>query len=145
MKVTDLREIFENKDSYLDHDVKVQGWIRNHRKQKSFGFIDFYDGTVLSPMQIIYDNEMDDFDIVQNYRIGSAITVEGKLIKSPGANQDFEIKASKVVLEGDCPEDYPLQPKRHSIEFLRDIAYLRPRAKMLLFLPAPPLQKRAWS
>ena len=130
MKVTDLREIFENKDSYLDHDVKVQGWIRNHRKQKSFGFIDFYDGTVLSPMQIIYDNEMDDFDIVQNYRIGSAITVEGKLIKSPGANQDFEIKASKVVLEGDCPEDYPLQPKRHSIEFLRDIAYLRPRAKM---------------
>lgn len=130
MKVTDLREIFENKDSYLDHDVKVQGWIRNHRKQKSFGFIDFYDGTVLSPMQIIYDNEMDDFDIVQNYRIGSAITVEGKLIKSPGANQDFEIKASKVILEGDCPEDYPLQPKRHSIEFLRDIAYLRPRAKM---------------
>lgn len=130
MKVTDLREIFENKDSYLDHDIKVQGWIRNHRKQKSFGFIDFYDGTVLSPMQIIYDNEMDDFDIVQNYRIGSAITVEGKLIKSPGANQDFEIKASKVVLEGDCPEDYPLQPKRHSIEFLRDIAYLRPRAKM---------------
>lgn len=112
MKVTDLREIFENKDSYLDHDIKVQGWIRNHRKQKSFGFIDFYDGTVLSPMQIIYDNEMDDFDIVQNYRIGSAITVEGKLIKSPGANQDFEIKASKVVLEGDCPEDYPLQPKK---------------------------------
>lgn len=130
MKVTDLREIFENKDSYLEHDVKVQGWIRNHRKQKSFGFIDFYDGTVLSPMQIIYDNEMDDFDAVQNYRIGSAITVEGKLIKSPGANQDFEIKASKVVLEGDCPEDYPLQPKRHSIEFLREIAYLRPRAKM---------------
>lgn len=130
MKVTDLREIFKNRDSYLDHDVKVQGWIRNHRKQKSFGFIDFYDGTILSPMQIIYDNEMDDFDAVQNYRIGSAVTVEGKLIKSPGANQDFEIKASKVILDGDCPEDYPLQPKRHSIEFLREIAYLRPRAKM---------------
>ncbi len=110
--------------------LRCRDGSRNHRKQKSFGFIDFYDGTVLSPMQIIYDNEMDDFDIVQNYRIGSAITVEGKLIKSPGANQDFEIKASKVVLEGDCPEDYPLQPKRHSIEFLRDIAYLRPRAKM---------------
>jgi len=130
MKVTDLREIFGNKELYLNKEVKVQGWIRNHRKQKSFGFIDFYDGTVLLPLQIIYDNELEYFETIQNYHIGSAITVEGKLIESLGANQDFELKASNIILEGDCSEDYPLQPKRHSIEFLREIAYLRPRTKM---------------
>lgn len=126
----DVKELYEKTEKYLDNEVTLQGWIRNHRKQKEFGFIDFSDGTCFKHVQLVYDNELSDFDTIQKYHIGSAITVVGDVIKSVGKGQDFEIKVSSIKLEGDCPEDYPMQPKRHSNEFLREQAYLRPRVNL---------------
>ena len=126
----DVKELYEKTEEYLDKEVTLQGWIRNHRKQKEFGFIDFSDGTCFKHVQLVYDNELSDFDTIQKYHIGSAITVVGDVIKSVGKGQDFEIKVSNIKLEGDCPEDYPMQPKRHSNEFLREQAYLRPRVNL---------------
>ena len=126
----DVKELYEEIDKYLDKEVNLQGWIRNHRKQKEFGFIDFSDGTCFKHVQLVYDNDLKEFDAIQKYHIGSAITVVGKVIKSVGKGQDFEIKVSSIKLEGDCPEDYPMQPKRHSNEFLREQAYLRPRVNL---------------
>ena len=126
----DVKELYEKINDYLDKEVVLQGWIKNHRKQKEFGFIDFSDGTCFKHIQLVYDNELKNFDIISKYHIGSAITVKGKVIKSTGKGQDFEIKVIEIKLEGDCSEDYPMQPKRHSYEFLREQAYLRPRVNL---------------
>ena len=126
----DLKELFKNVEKYLDKEITVKGWIRKHRKQKEFGFIDFSDGTCFKHMQVVYDKETKDFDKIDALKHGSAICVVGTLVKSEGAGQDYEIKASTITLEGDCSEDFPLQPKQHSREFLREIAYLRPRANL---------------
>lgn len=126
----DLRELYEEIEKYLDKDIELKGWIRNHRKQKEFGFIDFSDGTCFKHIQLVYDNSLKDFETIQKYHNGSAITVIGTVIKSEGKGQDFEIKVKGIKLEGDCPEDYPMQPKRHSSEFLREQAYLRPRTNI---------------
>ena len=123
----DIRELFEK--DYIGKMIKVQGWIRNHRKQKDFGFIDFSDGTCFEHLQIVYDNSLSNFDEVSKYLVGCAIEVEGKLVESQG-NQKFELKAGKVKLLGDCPSDFPIQPKRHTREFLRENAYLRPRTNL---------------
>ena len=126
----DLRDIYKDYKKYLDKDIKIQGWIRNHRKQKEFGFIDFNDGTYQKNLQVVYDNTLSNFEEISKMHIGSAVTIEGKLIKSQGT-QDFELKASNVALEGDCLDDYPLQAKgRPTREFLREIAYLRPRTNL---------------
>ena len=121
----DVRELILNVDSYMGKEVTLQGWIKNHRKQKEFGFIDFADGTCIEHVQLVYNNELKEFDEIQKYRVGCAITVHGKVIKSEGKGQAFEVKVSSIKLEGDAPEDYPIQPKRHSDEFLREVAYLR--------------------
>ncbi len=123
----DVKELYENINKYMNKKVTLSGWIRNHRKQKEFGFIDFSDGTCFNHVQLVYDNKNKDFDEIQKYHNGCAITVDGKVIESQGSGQDFEISIDKIKLEGDCPEDYPMQPKRHSDEFLREQAYLRPR------------------
>ena len=128
--VLDLREIFANEKEYIDKEVTVQGWIRNHRKQKEFGFIDFSDGTTFSHLQIVYDNKLDNFEDILKYHIGSAITATGVLIASPKEGQKVEMQVTSIKLEGDCPEDYPIQPKRHTREFLRELAYLRPRTNL---------------
>lgn len=126
----DLKEIIKDIDSYLNKEVEIEGWIRNHRKQKEFGFIDFNDGTYFKNLQVVYDNSLSSFEDIQKMHIGSAIKVIGKLIKSEGGKQDYELKATDIILEGDCPEDYPIQPKRHTREFLREQAYLRPRTNL---------------
>ena len=123
----DLRDLFNNIN--IGEKVKVQGWIKNHRKQKEFGFIDFSDGTDFRHLQIVYDNKIKNFEEIQKMLVGCAIEVEGKIVESEG-NQDFELKAAKVTLMGDCPADYPIQPKRHTREFLREVAYLRPRTNL---------------
>ena len=122
--------LFTNYEDYLDKEVTLEGWIKNHRKQKEFGFISFSDGTYFTPIQIVYDNSLDDFEDIQKFHIGSSIQVTGKVVKSPKENQPFEIQASSICLLGDCPEDYPIQPKKHSREFLREQAYLRPRTNL---------------
>ena len=126
----DLREIYKDYKELLNTEVTVQGWIKSHRKQKDFGFIEFNDGTCFNNMQIVYDNTLSTFLDIQKLKLGSAITVKGILIESQG-KQDFELKALDIVLEGDCPDDYPLQAKgRPTREYLRDIAYLRPRTNL---------------
>lgn len=125
----DLRDLFKNIEEYEDKEVMVQGWIRNHRDQKTFGFIDFSDGTTQEHLQIVYEEGLDNFSKIQKLLVGCAIEATGKIVKSSG-KQAYEMKASKIVLLGDCPEDYPIQPKRHTREFLREQAYLRPRTNL---------------
>jgi len=126
----DIKEIYEKKESLIGKEIEVSGWIRNHRKQKEFGFIDFSDGTCFKHLQVVYDNTNNNFLDIQKYHIGSAIKVKGILVKSEGKEQDIEVKAKDIILLGDCDEDYPMQPKRHTMEFLREQAYLRPRTNI---------------
>ena len=124
------KELFEKKEEYLGKKVTLEGWIKNHRKQKEFGFISFSDGTYFTQIQIVYEKELNNFEEIMKFHIGSSIRVEGEVVSSPKAGQDFEIHATKIELIGDCPEDYPIQPKPHSREFLREQAYLRPRTNL---------------
>lgn len=126
----DVKVLYESLNEKMDTEVTLQGWVRNHRKQKEFGFIDFNDGTFFNNVQIVYDNKLENFDEIQKIHIGSAIEVLGQVVKSPAKGQDFEIQMKGFKLLGDCPEDYPIQPKRHTREFLREQAYLRPRTNL---------------
>jgi len=128
--IKDLTEIFKNYESFIGSEVIVQGWIRNHRKQKEFGFIDLNDGTCFESLQVVYSNSLDNFEDIQKMHIGSAVSVKGKIIASPKEGQKIEMELSSITLEGDCPEDFPIQPKRHTREFLREQAYLRPRTNL---------------
>ena len=123
----DLKDLFKNIKK--GQNVTVQGWIKNHRKQKEFGFIDFSDGTSFKHLQIVYDNSINNLEEIQKMLVGCAIEVEGEIVESQG-NQDYELKANNIKLLGDCPADYPIQPKRHTREFLREVAYLRPRTNL---------------
>ena len=123
----DLKDLFKGK--YLNKTIEVDGWIRNHRKQANFGFIDFSDGTDQEHLQIVYDNTISNFEDIQKMLVGCAIHAKGKVVKSSG-NQEIELKAEEVTLLGDCPSDCPIQPKRHTREFLREQAYLRPRTNL---------------
>ena len=124
-----IEEVLKNADKYVNKEIKINGWIRNHRPQKEFGFIDFSDGTCFKHIQVVYDNLLDNFSEVSKYLVGTTLEVTGLLVPSNG-NQDYELKASKIILLGNCPEDYPIQPKRHTREFLREQAYLRPRTNV---------------
>ncbi|MBR3210510.1 MAG: asparagine--tRNA ligase [Bacilli bacterium] len=124
------KDLFVNTQEYLGKKVVLEGWIKNHRKQKEFGFISFSDGTYFTQIQIVYEKDLNNFDEIQKFRVGSAIRVEGEVVESPKEGQSFEIHANQVELLGDCPEDYPMQPKPHTREFLREQAYLRPRTNL---------------
>ena len=128
--IIDVKKLYEKLDDYKGKKVVLQGWIRNHRKQKEFGFIDFNDGTFFKSVQIVYDDKLESFDTIQSLHIGSAIEVEGMVVESPAKGQEFEVQMKSYKLLGECPEDYPIQPKRHSREFLREQAYLRPRTNL---------------
>ena len=125
----DIKELYEK--SYIDEKVEISGWVKNHRKQAHFGFIDLFDGTTFKTLQVVYEDHLKDFEEITKIKIGSAITVKGTLIKSPKEGQEFELSLESFILEGDCPDDYPLQAKgRPTREFLREIAYLRPRTNL---------------
>ena len=130
METITTKELKERLSELQGREVTLRGWIRNHRKQKNMGFIDFFDGTCFRNPQVVYDNNLEGFEAAQALRVGSAVTVTGKVVPSYKDPETPEIQASAIVLEGDCPEDYPLQPKRHTVEFLREIAYLRPRTRL---------------
>lgn len=125
----DLKELFENIESLVNTEVEINGWIRNHRRQKDFGFIDFSDGTCFKHIQIVYDTSLENFDSISKTLVGSTLNVKGELVSSNG-KQEVEIKATNIKILGNCPDDYPIQPKRHTREFLRDQAYLRPRTNL---------------
>lgn len=128
--LTSVRSLFRERDS-LDHDhIRVGGWIRSIRASKAFGFIMLSDGTFFEPIQIVYDDKLDNFAEIGKLNVGSAIIVEGRILETPDAKQPFEIHADSVALEGASTPDYPLQKKRHSIEFLRTISHLRPRTNL---------------
>ena len=122
----DLINVFKN--NKIGDKIIIEGWIRNHRPQKEYGFIDFFDGTCFNSLQVVYDNKLDNFDDITRLLVGSAIKVEGTLVTSSG-KQDMELKAEKVLIISKSSEDYPIQPKRHTMEFLRSEAYLRSRTK----------------
>jgi asparaginyl-tRNA synthetase len=122
--------LYSDKKASIGKEVKLNGWIRNHRKQKKLGFIDFFDGSCFKSIQIVYEDTLPNFDEIQGIHIGAAISIEGTVVVSAVNADNIEINASNIILVGDAPEDYPLQPKKHSIEFLREIAYLRPRTRV---------------
>ncbi|MCR4594010.1 MAG: asparagine--tRNA ligase, partial [Clostridiales bacterium] len=123
----DLRELYLKSAESVGSEVCLEGWIRNHRKQKNIGFIDFFDGTCFKSIQLVYDDNNPDFEKIQTLHVGAAIGAKGTVVEN---NDKIEINVKTIELLGECPEDYPLQPKRHSIEFLREIAYLRPRTRI---------------
>lgn len=125
----DLKELFDNVESLKNTKVEINGWIRNHRRQKDFGFIDFSDGTCFKHIQIVYDISLENFDTISKILVGSALNIKGLLVPSEG-KQEVEIKATSIRVLGNCPDDYPIQPKRHTREFLREQAYLRPRTNL---------------
>ena len=128
--IIDVKELYEKLEEKMNTEVSLQGWVRNHRKQKEFGFIDFNDGTFFKNVQIVYDNKLENFEEISKIHIGSAIEVTGMIVASPAQGQDFELQMKSYKLLGDCPEDYPIQPKRHTREFLREQAHLRPRTNL---------------
>ena len=126
----DVKDLFANIKDLENTTVTLEGWVRNNRNQSNFGFIDFNDGTYFQNLQLVYEKKLKDFDMISHIRVGSALRVEGKLVKSEGNGQSHEIKVSHVEVLGDSPEDYPIQPKRHTREYLREMAYLRPRTNL---------------
>lgn len=127
MKSIDLRDIFMSPENYYEKEVLVEGWIRTIRDSKNFGFIELNDGTFMKNVQVVFENNLDNFEEVKKYSTGSAIIVKGMMVKTPDAKQLFEIKAAEIKLEAESDSSYPLQKKRHSLEYLRTIAHLRPR------------------
>ena len=124
------RQLFRNLERFEHQSIELNGWVRNNRAQKSFGFLMINDGSFFETIQVVYEESLDNFKEIQKIRVGSAVTVYGVVIPTPNAKQPFEIKAHKLVLKGDCPEDYPIQPKRHTREFLREVAHLCPRTNL---------------
>lgn len=127
MDLVTVREIYKNRDSFLDRKISVGGWVKSVRDSKAFGFIVLSDGSYFETLQIVYHDTMNNFDEISKLNVGAAIIVTGTLVATPQAKQPFEIQADKIVVEGASAPDYPLQKKRHSFEYLRTISHLRPR------------------
>src|SRR5690554_1440951 len=125
-----VKDIFRKSEDYMGQKVRLEGWIRTSRSSKAFGFIELNDGSFFKNIQIVYDDSLTNFKEVEKLAIYSAIIVEGTLVQTPGAKQPFEIKAEMISLEGESTSDYPIQKKRHTLEYLRTIAHLRPRTNI---------------
>ncbi|BAG08040.1 asparagine--tRNA ligase [Finegoldia magna] len=122
-----IKDLIKDYEKYSDKEVEVGGWIKNSRFSKNVGFIELNDGTFFNPVQIVVGKDNEDFERAEKLKLSSAIIVVGKLVLTPNSKQPFEIQASKVIVEGESTDDYPLQKKRHTFEFLRTILHLRPR------------------
>ena len=127
MKLTTVKEIYKEREKYLDQEVTVGGWVRSVRDSKTFGFIVLHDGTFFETLQVVYHDTMENFADISKLNVGAAIIVKGTLVATPQAKQPFEIQAAEVTVEGASAPDYPLQKKRHSLEYLRTMTHLRPR------------------
>ncbi|MCH5272241.1 MAG: asparagine--tRNA ligase [Lachnospiraceae bacterium] len=127
MELVTVRELYRSRDAYVGKKVSVGGWVRSVRDSKAFGFIVLNDGTFFETLQIVYHDTLENFAEVSKLNVGSAILVTGELVATPDAKQPFEIQAEEVTVEGASTPDYPLQKKRHTLEFLRTITHLRPR------------------
>ena len=127
MELTDIRELYRERESFYDKEVTVGGWVRSNRDSKNFGFLVINDGTFFEPLQIVYGDKLSNFEEACKINVGAAVVVKGKIVATPEAKQPFEMQAEELMVEGPSTADYPLQKKRHSLEYLREIAYLRPR------------------
>ena len=127
MKLTTVKEIYKEREKYLDKEVTVGGWVRSVRDSKTFGFIVLHDGSFFETLQVVYHDTMDNFAEISRLNVGAAVIVKGTLVATPQAKQPFEIQAAEISVEGASAPDYPLQKKRHSLEYLRTITHLRPR------------------
>jgi asparaginyl-tRNA synthetase len=121
----DLNKVFESYQTLSKELITIEGWVRNHRDQKSFGFLMMNDGTDFRSVQVVYDETTQDFESIKKIRTGAALSIQGNIVLTPDAKQPFEIKAAQVTVVGESPENYPIQPKRHSKEFLRTMPHLR--------------------
>ena len=130
MELISVRELFRNTAAYAGKNVQVGGWVRSIRASKQFGFIVLSDGTYFNPVQVVYHDTMENFQEISKTNVGAALIVSGTLVLTPEAKQPFEIQADTVTVEGASAPDYPLQKKRHSVEFLRTIQHLRPRTNL---------------
>ena len=127
MKLTTVKEIYREREKYLDQEITVGGWVRSVRDSKTFGFVVLHDGTYFETLQVVYHDTMDNFAEISKLNVGAAIVVKGTLVATPQAKQPFEIQATEIAVEGASAPDYPLQKKRHSLEYLRTITHLRAR------------------
>lgn len=126
----EIKDLYRDKEQYIEKNVKIAGWIRTSRISKNFGFIELNDGSFFKNMQVVLDDKLENFKEIGKLPISSSVLVEGTLVATEGAKQPVEIHATKIVLEGESDNSYPLQKKRHTVEYLRTIAHLRPRSNM---------------
>ena len=127
METTLIKDLFRNTKSYENKEIKLEGWVRTVRDSKTFGFIVLSDGTVFSNLQVVYDEKLPNFSEIAKLNVGCALRIEGTIVATPEAKQKFELHAESIAVEGPCDETYPIQPKKHTLEFLRTINHLRPR------------------
>ncbi len=127
MECISIRELFKETDQYIGKEITVGGWVRSNRDSKQFGFLVLSDGTFFTPLQVVYHDTMENFQEIAKLNVGACVTARGELVATPEAKQPFELQAVSVTVEGSSPSDYPLQKKRHTLEFLRTMTHLRPR------------------
>ena len=127
MELTNIKDLFREKESYAGKKVTVGGWVRSNRDSKTFGFLVVNDGSFFEPLQVVYSDQLADFAAIAKIGVGAAVIVTGTIVETPGAKQPLEMQAEEIVVEGASPSDYPLQKKRHSFEYLRTISHLRAR------------------
>ena len=130
MKLTTIREIWKDRESYIGKEISIGGWVRSNRDSKAFGFLMISDGTYFDQLQVVYHDNMANFAEIAKVQVGAALVIRGTLVATPQAKQPFEIQASEISIEGPSASDYPLQKKRHTMEYLRTITHLRPRTNM---------------
>lgn len=130
MKRTKVKELFSKQQEYQHQNVVLCGWVRTNRAQAQFGFLNINDGSCLDNLQVVYNETLENFEEISKYRVGVSVCVEGVVVLTPEMKQPLEVHATAVKMLGDCPETYPIQPKRHTREFLREVAHLRPRTNL---------------
>ena len=127
MELIEIRDLYQNTEKYAGKTVSIGAWVRNRRASKSFGFLMMSDGTFFQPVQVVITDAMENFAEISKINIGAALIITGTLEVTPDAKQPFEIQAGSVVIEGSSTPDFPIQPKRHTLEYLRTLTHLRPR------------------
>ena len=125
-----IKKLFEKYQDLGGQEVKINAWVRTNRAQAQFGFLNVNDGSYLENLQVVYDSKLDNFEAISKFRVGVSVAVTGTVVLTPEMKQPFEIHAKSLEMLGDCPENYPIQPKRHTREFLREVAHLRPRTNL---------------
>lgn len=125
-----IRDLFADPAKYQGKEVNVMAWVRTNRAQAQFGFLNVNDGSYFDNLQVVYDDKLSSFAEISKIRVGVSVAVTGTVVLTPEMKQPFEIHASNVTILGDCPENFPIQPKRHTREFLREVAHLRPKTNL---------------